>query len=559
MAQHQTKVGRAEFDAPIVVRDGTTLRANIFYPRGKGPWPALLHRTPYGKATFAAPEIISAGYVVVSQDIRGRYASDGEWIPFSEPDTPDGIDGYDTIEWIASQSWCDGNVGTFGASYDAWVQWQAARHRPPHLRAMCAYTIPQELTDLDYPGMFQLARRMHWWFASMAPDLRRRAGMSPPHQPSQGKAVWTDIEQGLRLGTLPVAATLRALPPGLAAYAEAFLRNPARRPWKFAEAHGEVEVPNLDFTGWFDHCFSAGHLPSMQQRARSEAARTQTRVTIGPSNHGSHGNRAVGGFDFGAEAAFDRLGVMIEWFDHWLKGMDNGVRDRPQARYFVLGSGVWKTASTWPPPPDGRAALTLHLSAGGVLREPVGEGAADTYTYDPADPTPTVWEAGLVQLPYDRSRLNYRSDVLRYRTAPLENDVEVTGCGTVTLHAASTAPDTDFFIHLCDEGPDGSALEVDHGMVRARHRAGLDRNDPITPGEVVEYTIPLRGTACCFRKGHRVRLDIASANFPCYDRNHNTGGNDLFEAELRVAEQTVHHHAAHASRMVLPLGEQKKP
>lgn len=552
MPEDQHSVGKVVYDQPMPMRDGVLLRGNIFYPKGEGPWPVLLQRTPYGKAAVGNARFIAAGYVVVSQDIRGRYASDGDWIPFSEPDTPDGPDGHDTIEWIAAEDWCDGNVGTFGASYDAWLQWQAARHRPAHLRAMCAYTIPMELTDLDYPGAFRLARRLHWWFATMAPDVRKRDGWPAPHMPSEGRRMWAEIEQGMRLGTLPVGAVSRALPPSLAKYVEAFLRDPARKPWRFAEAHGEIDVPNLDFTGWFDHCFSADHVASMQKQARTEDARTQTRVMIGPSYHSSHGEREVGGYDFGENAGFDKEGMMIEWFDHWLKGIDNDVRDQPAVKYFVLGSGTWKTAPTWPPPEIGKA-LTLHLSCDGQLREAVGDGGADEYTYDPMDPTPTVWEQGVVQLPYDRARLGDRRDMVTYCTAPLEADVEIVGHAAVTLFAASTAPDTDFFAHLCDVAPDGSAMEITHGMVRARHRNGLDQNDPITPGEVVEYTITLRSTACRFRAGHRIRLDIASANFPHYDRNHNTGGDDLFEAEMRVAEQTVYHDAARASRVVMGL------
>lgn len=550
MPQDQKAEPVVERDVAVAMRDGVVLRHHMICPQTPPPWPVLLQRTPYGKAAAANPKYLDAGYCVISQDIRGRYTSDGEWVPFHEPGCLDGLDGYDTIEWIAAQDFCDGNVGTFGASYDAWVQWQAARHRPPHLRAMNAMTIPMEQTEIDYPGAFKLARRVCWWLMSMSPDARRRDGMSPPHTSAEGRDVWMKNEQGMKLAALPIASLVRAMPPSLGRYVESWLKDPTRKVWHFAEAHAQIEVPNLDYTGWFDHCYSAHHLPSMQQRARTDVARTQSKVVIGPWTHGGRGAREAGGFDFGETAEVDMHGEIVRWFDHWLKGEPNGVDADPAVRYFVMATGEWKHAPTWPPPDPRKMAL--HLSCHGELTEQPGSGQPDAYTNDPVDPVPTIWSAGLTQEPYDRGRLDNRSDILRYRTAPLEADIEIAGHPVVTLFAATTAPDVDFFVHLIDEDPAGSALEVCHGMIRARYRNGLDRPSLIEPGDVLQYEIKLSATAVRFRAGHRIRLEIASSYFPMYARNHQTGGDDLFETDLQPATQTIHHDAQHPSRITLP-------
>ncbi|NOY81593.1 MAG: CocE/NonD family hydrolase, partial [Kiritimatiellaeota bacterium] len=278
----------------------------------------------------------------------GRYASDGEFRVFTEQ-TCDGEDGYDTIEWLAAQSWCDGCVGTMGPSYLGWMQWMAARTRPPHLVAMCARSIPVELTDVDWPGAFRPGRRIHWWFNTLAPDLRRRAGLPPPHTPQEARAIWDEIEQGSRLGLLPWGRVPKYLPPPLGEQAADWLRHPNRRAWRFVDAHTEITVPNLDFTGWYDHCQSLAHFTGMRRNARTPLAREQTRVVCGPWSHVTIGRRETLGVDFGPGAALDTVGLEIRWFDRWLKGIENGVDLEPAMRYFVIGSSQWKSTDAWPP------------------------------------------------------------------------------------------------------------------------------------------------------------------------------------------------------------------
>ena len=543
------------------MRDGTILRGNLWRPDTPVKVPALLHRTPYGKAAGGFERFVRAGYAVLSQDTRGRYDSDGDFSVFSE-DTLDPEDGYDTVEWLATRPWCNGRIGTTGVSYCAWTQWSLAKLQPPHLIAMCARSIPTELHDIDWWGAFRPGRRIHWWLNTLAPDLRRRAGWSPPHTPTEARRIWDEIEHGSRLGLMPWSEVVRYLPPPFDQQVAAWLRNPGRHVWRFDKAHAHITVPNLDFTGWFDHCQSIGQFTGMRANGGSDVARAQTKVVIGPWSHVTIGNRECHGVDFGPTAAVDTRGIEIEWFDHWLKGADNGVERIPPVRYFVLGAGRWKTAETWPPP--GTAEQTWHLSSGehanrpdgdGVLSpQPVSGSAEDRFVYDPRDPVPTLWTRQMFAGAADRNRLAHRRDILVYRTAVLENDIEIAGRPEFVLYASTSAPDTDFFAFLVDEQPDGGpALQMAFGMVRARHRKSLEAEEFVEPGVVTEYRIRLGNVASRFKAGHRIRLDITSSDFPNFDRNHNTGRNDLFDAELRIAQQTVLHSTQYPSRLLLPV------
>ena len=549
-----------ERDVEVPMRDGTILRANVFRPDTPGKFPGLLTRTPYGKSAGGQERYVRAGYVVVTQDSRGRYASDGEYVPFTVEHTGDAEDGYDSVEWLADQPYCNGKVGTLGASYNAWMQWQLAKLRPPHLVVMCAYTIPLELTEVDWWGSFRPGRRVRWWMGTIAPDLRRREGLPPPHTPAEAGRIWNEVEQGRWLGFMPWLDLPKYLPKRLAEYAEDWLRHPNRRPWKFDEVHKEVEVPNLDFSGWYDHCGGTmAHLGLMQRHARTEAARTQSKLIICPANHGGFGKRKIGDIDFGPQAQFDIHDIIIRWFDYWLRGVDNGMDREPALRYFVMGSCKWKTTDTWPP--EGKAEGAYYLSSDGHAN-PVDKSGllttaapddepCDTYTYDPNDPVSTLWTTALFTVPSDRRQLEYRQDILYYRTPPLEEEVEIVGYPEVVLHASSSATDTDFFARLVDEDPEGQAIEICYGMVRARHRNSFDREDLLTPGEATEFRIKLGPTACRFLKGHRIRLEITSSDFPNHDRNHNTGRNDLEDTELVTAEQEVFHSKAYPSRLLV--------
>jgi len=400
-----------ERDVEIPMRDGVILRANVFRPDGAGRYPGLLMRTPYGKPQAGFDRYVRAGYAVVAQDSRGRYASDGEFVPFTVENTGDAEDGFDSVEWLAEREYCNGKVGTMGASYNAWMQWELARLRPPHLVAMAAYSIPIELTEVDWPGGFKPGRRVKWWMTTMAPDLRRKKGGRGPQTPAAARQIWEEVEQGYWLGFTPWLELPRHLPEGLAEYAEDWLKHPGRRAWKFDEIHAQVEVPNLDFSGWYDHCGGTmGHLGLMQKNGATETAREQTRLVIGPWNHTGLGSRQIGEIDFGEQAAVDVQGMILRWFDHWLKELDNGVDREPAVRYFVMGANEWRRAKTWPPAGQGQQVYFLDSAGmanggegdGKLSREKAGEEACDTYVYDPRDPVPTLWTRELFTVPADR-------------------------------------------------------------------------------------------------------------------------------------------------------------
>ncbi|MEZ5277840.1 MAG: CocE/NonD family hydrolase [Opitutaceae bacterium] len=550
-----------EIDVAMPMRDGMVLRSDLMRPDGPGPFPALLNRTPYKKSVDDLEAFARAGYAVLSQDLRGRYASDGEFVVFSEECTLDAEDGYDSVEWIARQPWCTGRVGTFGASYNAWAQYQLARLQPPHLVAMSAASIPTELTDVDWPGAFKPARRLKWWFTNMAPDLRRRAGLPPPHTKEEAVAEWEAKIGEDFIHRLPYVELCDLLPPPLRTQARKWMENPGIRPWRLEDAHRKITVPNLDFTGWFDHCCSIGNFLGLRENAATEIARNQTRMVIGPWNHGGFGRRVLGDFDFGSEAAVDVQQIQIRWFDYWLKREANRLQEEPAVRYFVMGSGRWRSATTWPPPESRLRTLfldSLEMAPGPGTSGRLSEDGPDTescvtFTSDPNAPVPTLWDSSWFSRVADRRELNHRTDILRFRSEPLNCELEIAGNPGATILLSSDAPDTDLFARLADEYPDGTAMEICYGMVRARHRDGTDKEALLKTGERVGITIPMGITACRFAVGHRIRLEITSSDFPNHDRNHQTGRNDLFDPELRVARNTVWQSVNCPSRLELPV------
>jgi uncharacterized protein len=547
---------------PVPMRDGVVLRANVYRPDTSGPHPVLLIRTPYGKDGLKPEKYAEAGYIVVTQDARGRFASDGHFESFYRFDTHDAEDGFDTVEWAAKLPGSTGKVGTFGSSYNAFLQWRLAPLRPPALVTMAASSIPARLTELEGPGTWRPARRLHWWFCTMSPDMLRRSGAPGPHTSAAAAKLWREGEAKKLLDFRPWLE----LPDNVCAdeteAMQAWLRRPHLDPWKLDEKAGEIAVPNLDIVGWFDHCNGVFDLyRAMVREGRTEVARKGQRLIVGPWNHARRGVPKQGEIDFGPSAALDIAQTEIRWFDHWLKGLDNGVdRDAP-VRIFVMGANVWRDEAAWPP---ARAQpQVLFLDSGGKANTPAGDGrlvgrapvaaAVDHYRYDPRDPVPTLWGSSSFTVPADQRPLAERRDILVYQTPPLESALEVTGDPEAVLYAASVAPDTDFFVRLIDVAPDGSSMDVASGMVRARYRDGLDKPALLKPGAVTEFRIRLRPTANEFRKGHRIRLDVTSSDFPNYDRNHNTAADQNADAQLEIAEQTVHHGGQHRSRLILPV------
>jgi hypothetical protein len=556
-------------DVPQVMRDGTVLRADVHLPEGAGPFPTLLERTPYGKASspecqVGAPAFFaSAGYAVVIQDVRGRFASEGRFVPFHDDGWGPNRDGYDTVEWIAAQPWCDGNVGTIGGSYAGATQYRLAPTRPPHLRAMYVRESSADYWAewVYHGGAFELGFMLEWTVKWTYNNLARLA--PDPGEQARRRGI---LEKALgELGSWHRQRPLHPNPlvEGLDDWFNEFLAHPADGPywwrWNIASQHAEVETPIAHLGGWFD-IFLAGTIKNfvgLRARARSQAARDAQRLVIGPWVHGpwNMAKSAQGEVDFGADAIWDYNARRLPWFDHWLKGRRTAALDEPRVQLFVMGENRWRTADDYPL--AGTRVTPWYLRDGGALtpEPPAGAERADGYRYDPDDPVPTLGGATL-NLPggaYDQRPIEDRC--LVYTSPPLERDLTIIGDVHCVLHAMSSAPDTDVVVRLTDVHPDGFSRLLCDGILRARYRDSGTHPTPLEPNRVYELTVDLWATANRFRRGHRIRVAVTSSSFPRFDPNPNTGGPVAAEARGQVALNTVFHDTARPSRVLLPVVE----
>ncbi len=548
-----------ERNVAVPMRDGVVLRANVFRPDRGGPYPVLVMRTPYQKPSRGMDRYVKAGYIVVAQDARGRFDSEGKWESFLRFNTRDAEDGFDTVEWAAKLPNSTGKVGTFGASYNAFLQWRLAALRPPSLKAMAAFSIPARYTDLEGPGTIRPGRRLHWWVTSMSPDMRLKSNRPGTKTKTEARKNWDAGESEKWLNFLPWLELPQTATEEETKFVRDWLQNPHTDPWKLEQGVPKTEVPNLNLIGWCDHCNGNMRLDrAIMSQAATEAAREGSRTIVGPWAHSR--KRRYGNIDFGPNAQLDATGLEIQWFDHWLKGKTNGIANTSPWRIFVMGENQWRNENEWP---IKRAKeKSLYLESQGNAKTPLGDGqlawekpansGQDQFTYDPKNPVPSLHGPGLQVCPTDQRPHAKREDILVYQSEPLKERMEVTGNPRVELYAASSARDTDFFVRLIDVAPDGMARDVSLGMVRARYRNGLDKPELIEPGEVVNYRISMDPTSNAFLPGHRIRLDITSSDFPNFDRNHNTAADQNANAELKTAKQTIHHGGAMATRIVLP-------
>ena len=542
------------------MRDGTVLRADLYRPDAPGKFPVLLQRTPYSKSGEAHEEqghrFAERGYVVVQQDVRGRYASDGELLPgFYSADHKDSEDGYDTVEWAAALPWSTGKVGTFGGSYNGWTQWELAHTRPPHLAAMIPSAIAADLLDREMPGVLRLGRVLWWSVNTLAPDSRRRLGdTSGPQTPEEAQALYLERDRSKWLWYLPLMEIPDEVLSGVGKHWRRWLQDHASDHFGFLERHHDVRVPALTTTGWYDQQIGAiKHFTGMREHGMIEEARKGQRLIVGPWSHTTDfSSSRVGEMDFGPEAVRDFFQIADDWFGRWLKGESTGVDEWPPVQLFVMGSNTWRGESEWPLSRTNYTDYYLH-GGGALSTEPPGEETPDEFIYDPRDPVMTLYSPPGQQEPHDQRALDGRQDILVYQTPPLDEPVEVTGPLTVKLWAASSARDTDFVVKLMDVWPDGFAQELCYGIVRARYRESLDSPSLIEPGRAYEYTLQVNPTSNLFQRGHRIRVDVSSSDFPNFDRNHNTGGDDYAEATLVTARQTVFHDGQRPSRVVLPV------
>ena len=565
-----------EKNREVPMRDGTLLRANITRPNVDGKFPVLLERTPYNKEGgsengVGSPEFFAQrGYVVIIQDVRGRYASDGDFYPFRDDGAGVNRDGYDTVEWAAAQSWSDGNVGTIGGSYSGATQYRNALSRPPHLRAMF---VRESSADYYHEwvyrgGAFELGFNMAWAHGVTLNNLAHLVtGEEFNRQKGRLEGVGTEMDDWY--AKLP----LHPCPffEGLSDWYNDWLQHPADGPywWQFniEKFHDQIETPIYHQGGWFD-IFLAGtlkHYAGIKQRARTEKARRSQKLIIGPWVHGpgNINNQFAGEFDFGADAAKDFNEMRLPWFDHWLKGIDTGIMDEPPVRIFVMGRNQWRDESDWPLPNthytnyylhSGQSSSIQSLNDGTLSPEPPeGSENPDSFVYDPADPVPTRG-GNTLSIPngvYDQR--DVETLCLTFTSEPLTEELEVTGPVKAVIYGLSSASDTDWVVRLTDVHPDGYSRLLCDGILRARYRDSFEHPKPLSVGKVYKYEIDLWATSNVFLPGHRIRVSVTSSCFPRFDRNLNTGGSIHNEAAGQVAINTVMHDELRPSHIVLPV------
>lgn len=558
-----------EHDVACTVSDGTILRADVYRPEAaEGPFPVLLTRTPYGKSAPLNADscrmLAARGYITVAQDIRGMHASDGEYLPWWQPgySPVQAQDGYDSVEWAARLPWSDGRVGTFGVSYMARNSWLLAKLRPPSLKAMHVAGLSPSNLDVT-SGIFDLGRRLQWMYMQAA-DQRRRAGRhNGPLTAAAANDEWQRVLQNKWVWHLPVSTIPDYVFDRLTPHVRDSLGRQATELYNLSGAHDGLNIPVCITTGWWDrHATTAEHFALLQERGAPEV-RKQHRLIVGPWSHApATMRRNIGPYDYGPEADYPSEQLIGEWFDWIFKGVDRRrVGKELPVHLFLLNDANWSGFSDWPPPEGVETSFYLHSNGAantdrgnGTLSDtPPGHEPADRYVYDPADPVMSLFAENSQNLPVDQTPIGHRQDNLVYQTAPLKDDVIVAGRARVELWIASDAPDTDFAVKLIEVGPDCLALNISAGIARARYREGFDREVMLEKEVPTRIDIDLFPVGIRFRKGSRIRLDVASSDFPAFDRNHNTGGNDWEGTELRVAHQTVFHDASHRSRLVLPV------
>ena len=578
-----------DYDMPAKMRDGVTLRANVYRPATEGQWPVLLTRLPYGKdlpigsSMMDPAQVARRGYVVIVQDTRGRWTSEGAWMPFVN----EAEDGVDTIAWAAQLPYSNGQIGTYGGSYFGFTQWSAAVHQPPALKAM----IPLQTWNDPFNGVtwrggaLELGTAGNWQL-SMGMDVLARRHRGNPQ--AFGQALYQLVHEIDTLASngytsLPLSEFAPLKHQEIApSFFESF-KHPLERDHWIAKAqhiighHHEVTVPTLNIGGWYDIFLqdTITNFKIMREEGSTPEAR-QSKLLVGPWTHGGMVN-PIGELNFGfvsgaalIDLKIDFVSLQLRWFDHWLKGSDTGMLSEAPIKLFVMGANVWRDEHEWP---LARAVETrYYLHSDGHANGLRGDGSltinipgnvesnTDQYIYDPANPVPTRGGALLLTPeyrpgPFDQRPVEEREDMLVYSSDVLTNDVEVTGPISVHLWAVSSAPDTDFVARLVDVHPDGYAQNLTDGIIRARYRnfAHGEKASLVEPGQAYKYEIDLWSTSNLFKAGHRIRLDITSSSFPRWDRNPNTGHAFGADAELAVAHQTILHDSEHPSYVVLPI------
>jgi hypothetical protein len=551
-------------DVAVPMRDATILRADVLLPSSTGRSPALIYRTPYGKQ-FALKESktfekgVARGYAVVIQDVRGRYASDGEFNPYQN----EGRDGYDTIEWAASQPWSDGNVGTFGLSYPGAVQWLAAVENPPHLKAMVPAMTFSTPRNFFYSGGVFDGSWLDWIWFNIAPDVRRRKNLPGPKTHKEAAESWKSEHERMQ-SFLP----LRDLPDlkQVAPFYYEWLSHPPADPWwdwaELRNKYDRVHAAVLNISGWYDETYGPDGATTNFNglvAARHNEKDPRTRTIIGPWTHGGQEESRSGERDFGPTAAIDYDELILRWMDHYLRGIDNGIDREKPVRLFVMGDNVWRDEDAWPIVRAREQSLYLASktpdSQMGRLENASSKSAKPDSTFL-SDPAHLVTDPFTEYGAHDYRSFAGRDDVLVFDTEPLAADTEVTGPVRAEIYLSSDVPDLDLWVRLLDVAPDGAAhnlMSPGLDVLRASYRNGTVKPELLKPKSIVKLTLDRMVTSNTFLAGHRLRVQISGAFFPHFSRNLQTGESEITASATRIAQVRIFHDAEHSSRIVLPI------
>lgn len=606
-AEEDTTVSRPEFEilvdsnVKVPMRDGLDLATDVYRPKGDGSFPVVLVRTPYKKEMneLQAKFFARRGYVYAVQDCRGRFSSPGEWEPFVN----EARDGYDTVEWLAVQPWSSGKVGMIGASYLGWVQWWAARDRPPHLTTIIPNVSPPDPHfNIPYEyGVFFLLGAI-WWADIL--ESEATADIS-------GNTIInvSDKKYAVLLRDLPVVDLDKKVLGEENPYWRKWIEHPDNdeywEPANFLDHLQGLDIPVFHQSGWFD---GDGIGSKLNYLRMSSHGHPHQKLVLGPWGHTDQATRRIGDIDFGEEAVVDLQRDYLRWLDRWLKGVENGIEDEPLVSLFVMGSNRWLHGDTYPL--EGTTVTKYFLASEGGANTSGGDGALtpeppaetsppDTFFYDPGDPTPNpgYYISEEEQRELERSQASRdseppsgdesderaaagdeearstksvedvierlkafhakvdeeREDILVYDTTPLEKPLTFAGPVSAVLYASSSARDTDWFMRLSRVEADGRVLGLVEGKIRARYRDSFRNPELLEPGEIYEYHLDLWQTGMTIMAGERLRIEVASASFPMFSRNLNTGEHNETATEYLTARQIIYHDSAHPSHVLIPV------
>ena len=521
---------------PMTARDGTTLMNYVARPVGDGPFGVVLERTPYLRIDKANAEFwASRGYIYVKQDVRGRGGSGG----VLDMNAMQEQDGYDAVEWAAALPGSNGKVGMIGASNPGLYAWYAAIAQPPHLATIApAVATADPLRIVPYIDMVFSPTIVPWLCLTAVKDTMSDI---------------SNVNEVEAFNHLPVIeAAEKAGCPRPQFWNDWFDHEKDDAYWRGLSIErrlDRVKVPVLGIAGWHDDA-----------RGTIRNYTGMSRVPKSPLYHvvmdaGAHkGIDYVNGY-YGPQARIDRRALQLRWFDHYVKGIANGVDAQGPLDLFVIGDNTWRKEHEWPLARTVWTDYYLHQN-GGLDTIAPGNESPDEYTYDPANPTPYLVDARELELSLNedyRTVHAERKDLVTYTTAPLVKDIEITGPMTATLWAATDAKDTDWNVMILHIYPDGRAERIQDGIMRARFRDGFDKPSLLEPGKIYKYDIDLWFASRVIPAGHRLRVTVASAGFPKYDRNLNTGGDNERETKFVAARQRILHDAAHRSLVRLPI------